>query len=54
VKRGLVKRPQDWPWSSFLHYATGESKMVEIESEWTAARRGFRLPLKFEMKKMES
>jgi putative transposase len=22
VKRGLVARPEDWPWSSFLHYAT--------------------------------
>ena len=24
VKRGLVKEPQDWPWSSFRHYLTGE------------------------------
>ena len=51
VKRGLVKRPQDWLWSSFLHYATGESRVVEIESAWTAAQRGFRLPSGFEMKK---
>jgi putative transposase len=39
VKRGLVARPEDWPWSSFLHYATGKMSAVEIESEWTAQRR---------------
>jgi putative transposase len=45
VKRGLVKGPLDWRWSSFRHYATGERGIVEIESFWTAearerARRG--------------
>jgi putative transposase len=39
VKRGLIERPQDWPWSSFVHYATGKAGTVEIESEWTAQRR---------------
>ena len=39
VKRGLVEKPEDWPWSSFLHYATGKIGTVEIESEWTARRR---------------
>jgi putative transposase len=39
VKRGLVARPEDWRWSSFLHYATGEVSVVEIESQWTARRR---------------
>ena len=39
VKRGLVERPEDWPWSSFRHYALGEIGTVEIESEWTARRR---------------
>jgi putative transposase len=39
VKRGLVEKPQDWPWSSFVHYATGKVGTVEIESEWTAQRR---------------
>ena len=39
VKRGLVARPEDWPWSSFRHYALGEVGPVEIESEWTALRR---------------
>jgi putative transposase len=37
VKRGLVERPEDWDWSSFRHYATGERGIVEIESFWTAA-----------------
>ena len=40
VVRGLAARPEDWPWSSFRHYATGEKRTVEIESFWTAARRG--------------
>src|SRR6266536_932660 len=35
VKRGLVQRPEDWPWSSFRHYATGLNGTVEIESQWT-------------------
>jgi putative transposase len=39
VKRGLVEKPEDWPWSSFLHYGTGKIGTVEIESEWTAQRR---------------
>jgi putative transposase len=40
VKRGLVQKPEDWPWSSFRHHATGESGTIEIESRWTAQRRG--------------
>ncbi|MGC2110929.1 MAG: transposase [Candidatus Korobacteraceae bacterium] len=39
VKRGLVDRPEDWPWSSFRHYTTGERGIVEIESWWTATAR---------------
>jgi putative transposase len=39
VRRGLVKRPEDWKWSSFLRYATGAECVVEIESEWTARKR---------------
>jgi putative transposase len=39
VKRGLVARPEDWPWSSFRHYATGVEGVVEIESQWTARKR---------------
>ena len=40
VVRGLVTHPEDWKWSSFRHYATGMRGTVEIESFWTAARRG--------------
>ena len=40
VKRGLVKEPQDWAWSSFRHYLRGEEGVVEIESEWTGRKRG--------------
>lgn len=40
VKRGLVASPEQYPWSSFNHYATGVRAIVEIESEWTATTRG--------------
>ncbi|MGE5054856.1 MAG: REP-associated tyrosine transposase [Acidobacteriota bacterium] len=43
VKRGLVANPEDWRWSSFRHYAFAELGHVEIESEWTAARRNGRV-----------
>jgi putative transposase len=39
IRAGLCARPEDWPWSSFLHYATGALGVVEIESEWTARLR---------------
>jgi putative transposase len=51
VVRGLVERPEDWPWSSFGHYATGERGTVEIESFWTAARRGYELPAGLDLEK---
>ena len=38
-KAGLVGKPEDWKWSSFRHYLTGEIGAVEIESEWTWRRR---------------
>jgi putative transposase len=44
VKRGLCARPEDWQWSSFRHYATGEDCGVEIESQWTANKRSGRKP----------
>jgi putative transposase len=44
VVRGLVSEPGGWRWSSFHHYATGELGIVEIESHWTAFRRGNHLP----------
>jgi hypothetical protein len=39
VRRGLVEKPENWPWSSFVYYATGKIGTAEIESEWTAWRR---------------
>jgi len=39
VRRGLVKRPEEWAWSSFRHYLTGVEGVVEIESQWTARKR---------------
>ena len=39
VRRGLVEKPEDWKWSSFRHYVTGEDCGVEIESGWTARTR---------------
>jgi putative transposase len=42
VKRGLATSPEDWPWSSFRHYATGVEGPVEIESTWTARKRELR------------
>lgn len=44
VVRGLVEKPEEWAWSSFRHYATGVEGTVEIESQWTAFRRGNQLP----------
>jgi putative transposase len=46
VTRGLVSRPQEWQWSSFRHYLTGDSGVVEIESTWTAGKRAGLKPLK--------
>ena len=39
VVRGLVDRPEEWGWSSYCHYLTGERGTVQIESHWTAGRR---------------
>jgi putative transposase len=39
VVRGLVAKPEDWQWSSFRHYVTGVEGVIEIESQWTAAKR---------------
>jgi putative transposase len=33
VKRGLVRKPEDWVWSSFLHYASGVEGIVRIGEE---------------------
>ena len=35
VKRGLVARPDEWPWSSFRAYLYGETKPVRVRfQEW--------------------
>ena len=39
VKRGLVELPEQWPWSSYRHYAMGEAGAVEIESSVAAWKR---------------
>ncbi len=39
VTRGLVSKPEHYRWSSFNHYATGETNTIEIESHWTADHR---------------
>lgn len=46
VVRGLVRKPEEWQWSSFVHYATGKEGTVEIESEWTARRKALMGDLK--------
>ena len=35
VRRALVKAAEDWQWSSYGHYRTGEQPRVRIESCWT-------------------
>lgn len=42
VRRGLVQLPEEWAWSSYRHYLTGEAGVVEIESEWTEYKRKIR------------
>jgi putative transposase len=37
VTRGLVKRPEDWRWSSFRYYAFGEQGPVAINVGFTPA-----------------
>jgi putative transposase len=41
VTRGLVSRPEDYPWSSFNHYATGQPQTIQIDSQWAKT---FRVP----------
>jgi putative transposase len=35
VSRGLVQLPEQWEWSSFRHYLSGESGVIEIDSRWS-------------------
>jgi putative transposase len=32
VERKLVEHPKDWPWSSFLFYATGDPGLIAIDA----------------------
>jgi putative transposase len=34
VKRGLVDRMEDWKWSSYRFYRTGEEGRVHVHSAW--------------------
>jgi putative transposase len=38
--RGLIQERDGWAWSSRHHWWTGDIGTVEIESHWTAQRRG--------------
>ncbi|MDE1162197.1 MAG: transposase [Acidobacteriaceae bacterium] len=39
VVRELVTSPEQYPWSSHNHWATGQQEIVEIESSWTWNKR---------------
>jgi len=39
VKRSLVEKPEDWPWSSYRHYAIHEQGTVAVESPWATYKR---------------
>jgi len=43
VRRGLVEKPEDWKWSSYSHYASGEDCGVEIAS-WRSRTYSFATP----------
>lgn len=36
VKRGLVLEPEQWPWSSFRHYAYDEAGLVLVDEQQPA------------------
>ena len=40
VPRGLVEKPDDWPWSSYRSYAYGEPGLVRI-NDWSWWRKRF-------------
>ena len=39
VKRGLVEKPEDGPWSSYRHYTFHEQGLVAVETPWAAYKR---------------
>jgi putative transposase len=40
VNRGLVESPEDWAWSSFRQYLTGEQGVVELTKAWAIEIKG--------------
>ena len=34
VERGLVERPEDWAWSSFRHYLSGDPDLLRSSQHW--------------------
>jgi putative transposase len=44
VARGLVAKPEDWPWSSFRHYLCDEDSPVTIDSSWSRVWRPSVIP----------
>ncbi len=38
VKRGLVASPEQWPWSSYRHYAMKERGVVTVNEGWKAVK----------------
>ena len=34
LKRGLVREPEEWPWSSYRHYYHREASPVGLDSAW--------------------
>jgi putative transposase len=39
VTRGLVTKPENYRWSSFNHYSSGEPTTIQIDSQWIDRRR---------------
>jgi len=39
VKRGLCAKPEEWPWSSFRAWATGDAGIVQVEAPMAASCR---------------
>jgi putative transposase len=44
VERGLVALSDHWSWSSFRHYALGEERVVQIDSDWAEPWKPVQVP----------
>ncbi|WP_353063677.1 transposase [Tunturibacter psychrotolerans] len=38
VSRGLATKPEDYPWSSFTHYAANTPTPIKIDRGWTTTK----------------